>query len=46
MEEEEEGGRGSGGNELDQCLSTGERTGQAVEVFFIHTLAKKKKNQY
>lgn len=27
---------------LDQCLSTGERTGQAAEVFFIHTLAKKK----
>lgn len=28
------------GHMLDQRLSTGERTGQAVEVFFIHTRAK------
>lgn len=27
----------------DQYVSTGERTGQAVEVFFIHTRAKKDK---
>lgn len=37
--EEEKGGKG---HMLDQCLFTGERTGQAVEVFFIHTLAKNK----
>ena len=39
--EEEECWVGGVGHMLDQCVSAGERTGQAVEVFFIHTRKKK-----
>lgn len=40
-----EWGRRGWGHMLDQCLSTGKRTGRAVEVFFIHTFAKTKQKK-